>query len=111
MMRKRVDTPIDKHLLFPSKDDEYAFQIQDLGITKIPEYTAGELEKESKIQKKIAQYLKFGDISIDQRRALIIILLIVFIDLFAVGLVYPMIPFYASELVYFSFHYSNTFIK
>ena len=54
-------------------------------------------------QHKLLSLLGFEHIQDKKRNALFLILVIVFLDLFGVGLVYPMIPFYAERLVcYFS---------
>lgn len=100
MIRKRVESPPnEKQLYFQdiSNEEEYTFQIKELD-KKAHETVVIHTSGESQLQKRISNYLKFGDIPDEHRRALIIILLIVFIDLFAVGLVYPMLPFYAREL-------------
>lgn len=83
--------------LSPEKKDE-------LGIQE-------ETKSQPNPRKTLLKRLSIYGIDETQTKTLWLILIIIFLDLFSVGLVYPMIPFYALQLVQFPTIYGvNIFI-
>lgn len=82
-----------QRLIFVSSEKKEELDIQ--------EQSKSTPETHSNPPKTLLKRLSIYGIDETQTKTLWLILIIIFLDLFSVGLVYPMIPFYALQLVQF----------